>query len=169
MVSFGKLKRFGIFTPTEVRSLYGVPSTWFDADGYVCIPVFPENFAIEDTLLGEVGMTPTFTRLYYQGARRVIRGYALTIPEGRSGLYYLVDHLASLSALNPYAPVLIKDWLRPERADYAAGIAANTEPMTTRQGVLLEPTLAQGLIGVKTTYAAEGFTFRFQEQVARNL
>ena len=39
--------------------------------------------------------------------------------------------------------------------------------MTIRQGVLLEPTLAQGLIGVKTTYAMEGFTFRFQEQIAR--
>lgn len=169
MPSFGKLKRFGIFTPPELRALYGVPLTWFDGDGYLCIPVDPENFAIEDTLLGEIGMTPTFTRLYYQGPRRVIRGYALTIPEGRSGLYYLIDHLASLSTLKPYTPLLIKDWLRPERADYAAGIAASTEPMTQRQGVLLEPTLTQGLVGVTTTYAMQGFTFRFQEQVARNL
>jgi hypothetical protein len=169
MPSFGKLKRFGIFTPVELRTLYGVPLTWFDGDGYLCIPVFPENFAIEDTLLGEIGMTPTFSRLYYQGARRVIRGYALTILEGRSGLYYLIDHLASLSTLNPYAPLLIKDWLRPERADYASALASATEPMTTRQGVLLEPTLTQGLIGVTTTYAMEGFTVRFQEQIARSL
>ena len=39
--------------------------------------------------------------------------------------------------------------------------------MTIRQGVLLETTLTQGLIGVTTTYAMEGFSFRFQEQIAK--
>ncbi|PZV19169.1 MAG: hypothetical protein DCF22_00445 [Leptolyngbya sp.] len=150
-----------------MRSLYGVPSTWFDSDGYFCLPILPDNAEINDTFLGEVGMTPTFTRLYYQGARRVIRGYTFTIPDGKTGLYYLIEHLASLSAGNPYTPLLIKDWVRPERADYAAGIAASTEPLTPRQGVLLEPKLIKGLIGINPTYAYAGFTFRFQEQIAR--
>jgi len=169
MPNFGKKKTFGIFVPVQLRNRFGVPQTWIDSDGYLLLPFLPEEVTIADTFLGETGYTPGFTRMVYNGARRVQRGYEFTTPEGRAGVYYLVSEIAKLPGGNPYAPVLIKDYLRPEAADWEAALAGNTEPFTLRTGALLEVTLAQGLIGTTAakTYTGEGFGFKFQEDVAR--
>lgn len=166
---FGKKKTLGIFVPTELRNRFGVPQTWIDSDGYLLLPFLPEDVSISDTFLGESGYTPAFTRMVYNGPRRVQRGYEFTTTEARAGVYYLVGELAKLTGGNPYTPTLIKDYLRPEAADFEAALLANAEPYTLRAGALLEVSLAQGLIGTTAakSWAGEGFTFKFQEETAR--
>lgn len=169
MPNFGKKKTLGIFVPVELRNRFAVPQTWIDGDGYLLLPFLPEEVSIADTFLGESGYTPGFIRMVYNGPRRVQRGYELTAPEGRVGVYYLVSEIAKLPGGNPYQAVMIKDFLRPEAADFEAALAANSEPFTLRAGALLEVNLAQGLIGriASKTYTGEGFTFKFQEEVVR--
>ena len=163
MPNFGPRHQFCIFVPPDARNLYGEPD-WYDDDFYYCLPISPDAFAPADQVLGEVGMVPGFTRLRYQGPRRIIRGYEFSLPEGYQGVFYLLEHLAGLAAGIPYTPVLVKDFVRVERADYAAAIAANTKPVTQRQGILYEVAPAVGAIA---GYWAEGFTFKFQEDTAR--
>jgi hypothetical protein len=172
MPGFGQLKTLGIYTPPELRSLYGVTPTRFDSQGYLLLPLYPDNISFDDTYLGETGMVPTFTRLHYQGSRRVIRGYDITLIEGKVEIFYLVEALAAQSTGNPYIPVLIKDYVRPERADYALALTNQTEPCTARQGVILEAALTQGLVSSRAgdrSWAGEGFRFKFVEQIARSV
>lgn len=169
MPNFGKKKTIGIFVPPAYRNRFGVPPSWIDGDGYLLLPLLPEEVSIADTFLGESGFTPGFARMVYNGPRRVQRGYEFTTTEGRAGVYYLISELAKIPGGNPYAPVLVKDYVRPEAADFEAALLANTEPFTLRTGALLEVQLTQGLIGTvaSRSYAGEGFTFKFQEDTAR--
>jgi hypothetical protein len=169
MPYFGKKKTLGIFVPPGLRNRFGVPQTWIDGDGYLLLPFLPEDIADNDTFLGDSGYTPGFTRMIYNGPRRVQRGYELTTSEARIGVYYLLTEIAKLTSGNPYQPVLVKDYLRPEAEDFEAGLASNTEPFTLRAGALSEIKLASGVIGALPSkmYAAEGFTFKFQEEAAR--
>lgn len=166
---FGKKKALGIFVPPELRGRFNVPQTWIDSDGFLLLPFLPEEVNIADTFLGESGYTPGFTRFIYNGPRRVQRGYEFTTEEGRAGVYYLVAEVAKLPGGNPYQAVQIKDYLRPEAADFEAALTANAEPFTVRNGALLEVQLAQALIGTTAakTYTGEGFTFKFIEEIAR--
>jgi hypothetical protein len=170
MPGFGRLKTIGVYCPPELRGSYGVASTRFDGQGYLLLPVDSESISSEDTYLGETGMLAAWQRLHYQGARRVIRGYSFTLVEPLPEIFYLLEHLASQAAANPFQPVVLRDWVRPERADWDAARIAQTEAVTQRQGVILDLVLTQGLI--RSTkgdrdWLGEGFSFRFQEAIAR--
>jgi hypothetical protein len=173
-----QFKILAIECPPELATLYQAPPNWFDEDGYLIIHVFPSDAAPDDTYLGEQGVKVTFTG-FQQNLPKVQRGYRVAVKRAEANYFYLMDAIVTRSQTTPYPPIVVKDFARPEAADFAAAINATppelpalpAEPFTLRKGVIFEFVPSGGLVGtVGNLYIGEGdggFSFKFLEMVAR--
>jgi hypothetical protein len=140
--------------PADIRADYpDIDSCNFDGDGYFLLRCKPGDWSADDSYLLEGGYDVTFRRLRRKSSIELAqRGYRI------------VERLAKA-----FRPIAIKDYLRPEDADFRAARTAVTSPFTARSGLISKVEPAGGLVG---TTGAElwfqgGFSFEFKEERVR--
>lgn len=126
--------------------------------------VSPGNWSVNDDYFSESKYEPTFKRMRLDSPYEVInRGYSITILDGNASLFYLVEQLSRTR------PISVRDYLRPESAQFVAARVALTSPYTERTGVISKVKPNGPLVG---TFGASlgipgGFSFEFKEGVTR--
>jgi hypothetical protein len=152
--------------PADIRADYpDIDSCNFDGDGYFLLRCKPGDWSADDSYLLEGGYDVTFRRLRRKSSIELAqRGYRIKTSGGQAAMFYLVERLAKA-----FRPIAIKDYLRPEDADFRAARTAVTSPFTARSGLISKVEPAGGLVG---TTGAElwfqgGFSFEFKEERVR--
>lgn len=161
------IKAFAIACPSEVRTQFQAPAYWFDSEGYLNLYIAPGEWAPKDVAVGGSGEYEVTFRRLRRRVRKVIRGYQITVAQSQAKLYYVVQHLGLLCDQTPHTPILVKDFVSPEGAQYSATLPSS-EPYTLRAGTLYDVQASGGMTGTfgDNLYIGEGsggFTFSFQE------
>lgn len=161
------IRSLNLYCPAAIRSQYPeIVDGWFDGDGYFIVRATPDNCSPTDEYLIEPKYEPTFRRLRRTTQVEVLqRGYTITVTGGRAGHFYLVEELSKQN------PIQVKDYLRPERADYNAAKTAipRIEPYTLRIGTISQVKPVGGLVGdLESGFSYQGgFSFLFAEARTR--
>jgi hypothetical protein len=161
------IRSLNLSCPANIRLQYPeIVDGWFDADGYFKILATPDSCSFNDEYLIESKYEPTFRRLRKTSAIEVLqRGYTISVKDSRAGHFYLVEELSKQN------PIQVKDFLRPERADYNAAKAAipRVEPYTIRTGTISQVKPTSGMVGnLEMGFAYQGgFSFLFTEDRVR--
>lgn len=159
-----------LLTPLTTANQYpDIPVCQLEAVGdgqntWLKLFVSPGNWNTNDDYYSESQYEATFKRLRLNSPQEaIVRGYNLTILSGQPGLYYLVEELSRTR------PILVRDYLRPEGAQFVAARAALTSPYTERVGIISKVKPNGPLVGTagKNLGIPGGFSFEFKEGMVR--
>lgn len=143
----------------SLQATYNAPAEWF-VSGYLRIPIQPDEY----TKLRD-GEAPKSVRTFgiatYKVKLREI-GFSIQLAEDDARLRYILEDIEQASITdNHIFPVTVLDYVKPDRADFAAA-APDSNPYTIRVGTIeVEP--GGGTMGKKTSRKGTGglkFVFR---------
>ncbi len=150
-----------IFDPTHYMSN--------DTDDYVYLTLFP-TYTPEDEILGQRGYKNTFNRSAIAPPSTVRRGFTAVVKQPQRMIFDIIQRVAKISntsSFTTHTPVKVIDFSRPEAAENANNIIANSEIATIRWGKIDIAKPPSFVRSSDIEYCLENWEFKFSESILR--
>ena len=161
-------KRLLIKLPSGLANRFKLDE-WLES-GYLCLHILPEEYSeIEE---GEKSKYINTYSNYRLGTRVGRIGFSINSPDlNNNNIISLIKYLAKISFSTGYkehSPITIIDFCKPEPEDVESALRNNSEPFTTRNGIITVNS-ASGTIQLGEFNYNQGLQFTFMETQLRLL